>query len=182
MGGKKAGTGGRVTRTDIERISHIVLEWLNAPIIVCGSYRRGKPDSGDIDIIVPGTWDDYRDLLIERFGEHKNGNPKRTGEIEGVQVDLMFFTEEGFGATLMASTGSGEFNRAMRSVARDNGYKLNEKGLWKRDSEIRIPGTQTEEGIFKALGMEYIPPEKRNGFGEVNKSKSDFQEARHAKT
>jgi len=177
MGGKIAGKGGRVTRKEIERIRDIVVEWLDAPIIVCGSYRRGKPDSGDVDIIVPGTWDAYHDRLVEKFGEHKNGNPKRTGEIDGVQVDLMFFTKEAFGAAMMASTGSGEFNRAMRSVAKDKGMKLNEKGLWDRESGERIPGTQDEEGIFNALGVEFIPPEMRNGFGEVNKARKDFQEA-----
>jgi len=179
MGGKIAGDGTRLSREQILEIAGEVSAWLDAPVIICGSFRREKEDSGDVDLVVPGECLDYEDKLVERWGRHKNHNPKRTGEVMGAQVDLMFATPAQMPAALLASTGSGEFNRAMRSIAKQEGLKLNHEGLFDRETGIPVP-VKEESDIFEELGVAFIRPCDRNGFEEVNKARKVFKETRYA--
>jgi len=169
MGGK-LGSGKMITREEVEMIAFDVSLWLGVKPLICGSYRRGKELMGDVDLVIPYPRENFEEALIQRWGKHKNGNPKRSGLVHGVQVDLMFIeSKDALPAAVLASTGSGEFNRAMRSVAKKQGYKLNEKGLWDRDTGERIP-TRDEESIFVILKLEWVPPATRSGFGEVNRA------------
>ncbi len=82
----------------------------------------------------------------------------------GLQVDVRVLPPRSFGAALHYFTGSRDHNVHMRRRAQERGYKLSEYGLF-RDSK-RIAGT-TEEELFAALGLPWIPPELREDRGEI---------------
>jgi len=77
---------------------------------------------------------------------------------------LRIVEEESFGSALQYFTGSKEHNIEVRKIAIKQGYKLNEYGLFK--GEERIAG-RSEEEVYKALGMQWIPPELRENRGEI---------------
>jgi DNA polymerase (family 10) len=93
--------------------------------------------------------------------------PKRASvKLEsGVQVDVRLFTKEEYGAALMYFTGSKDHNIALRSVAMQKGWKLNEYGLFTGEG-VRLGGA-TEEEVYGKLGLSYITPEMRENRGEI---------------
>lgn len=149
---------------------------------IVGSYRRGTPDSGDIDIlfyhpaIVTSVDVDHSNILkniiatISQYlvvdsilsnGCHKvmlithlNGKPSR-------RVDFMLTPIDSFATSLLYFTGSKELNVMMRNKAIELGYKLNEHGLYDKSKTCSKLDTPTEESVFKLLGMDYIEPVKR---------------------
>ncbi len=172
MGGTKLG-GRRVSREEGLEVAGEVFRELKGTcerMEACGSLRRGKPDVGDVDLILlpwrstlPGANPEAGLIALEAvlhrmFGTQKNGKPKRSGLVRGVQVDVLITTPEGWGACLMHWTGSAEWNVRQRGVAMKLGYKLNEKGLW--EGETRIAGA-TEEEVYKALGEKWTEPKDR---------------------
>jgi DNA polymerase (family 10) len=74
--------------------------------------------------------------------------------------------DDGFAAAAHYFTGSKEHNTEVRAIAKKKGYKLNEYGLFKSDSDEVIP-LATEESLFEFLGMDFIPPELRENTGEI---------------
>jgi DNA polymerase (family 10) len=84
----------------------------------------------------------------------------------GLQVDLRHSTPEQIGATLQYFTGSKAHNVALRERAVRRGLKLNEYGLFDVESGRNL-ASATEESIYEALGLAYIPPELREGRGEL---------------
>jgi DNA polymerase (family 10) len=72
-----------------------------------------------------------------------------------------------WGAALNYFTDSKEHNVLLRSYASKKGYKINEKGYWLKDG-TRIGG-ETEKELYEILGLDYIPPEKREGSSELLK-------------
>jgi DNA polymerase (family 10) len=80
----------------------------------------------------------------------------------GLQVDLRIVPEESFGAALLYFTGSKAYNIELRRRAIGRGLKLNEYGLFK--GEQRIAGA-TEESIYAALDLPWVPPEQREVAG-----------------
>jgi len=158
-----------LSRQEVWDIALEVTTWLGANVEVGGSYARGDTLIGDVDLLIEGNVEDFKDKLEKKWGNCKNGNPKRTGEINGVQVDLMFAPLEYYGASQLAIRGCGEFNVGMRSNAKKMGFKLSQYGLFKRDTDERVAG-DTEMSIFEAMGMEYVKPEHRTGFDIVQKA------------
>ncbi|MDQ1471540.1 MAG: polymerase, partial [Bryobacterales bacterium] len=76
---------------------------------------------------------------------------------------------ESFGAAMQYFTGSKEHNVALRQRAIRMGFKLSEYGLFRagdEGTEVRVAG-ETEEGIYQALGLDWIPPELRENQGEI---------------
>ena len=71
-----------------------------------------------------------------------------------------------FGAAMQYFTGSKEHNVALRQRAIRMGFKLSEYGLFRADDDSRVAG-ETEEGVYKALGLDWIPPELRENQGEI---------------
>ena len=71
--------------------------------------------------------------------------------VQGFQVDLRVVKEQSYGAALMYFTGSKAHNIALRNIANDRGWKLNEYGLFDEDRAI---AGETEEGIYKKLGLQ----------------------------
>lgn len=76
------------------------------------------------------------------------------------KVDCFLASPDTWVPTLLYATGSGQFNLRMRAVAKKRGLLLNQNGVYHRDSMELIP-TKTEEDIFKVVGVNYLPPEKR---------------------
>lgn len=166
MGGKAEG-GRRIDRTEVEGIVTKLMKEIGQYVVrseICGSFRRGKPDCGDIDVVVqPGDSEEEQlnEAMMKLFGALKTKpyKAKHSGLIDGVQVEVRVTPPEGWGAAVLTSTGSGKFNIIMRAHAKGLGYLLNEKGLW-RDGK-RVAGV-TEKEIFEELGMTYKSPAQRN--------------------
>lgn len=159
MGGA-ALAGRRVTREEGLEIAKEVLQMLAPHVVrseVCGSIRRGKPDAGDVDLVIIGD-SGLPDRQREVCGSLKNGNPAKKLLHRGVQVDITVTTPESWGAALCHCTGSKEWNIVQRSKAIALGYKLNQYGLF--DGDKQIAGA-TEEGMYKALEMKWTEPKDR---------------------
>jgi DNA polymerase (family 10) len=146
--------------------------------IPAGSLRRGRETVGDLDILVTGPAccsDDEREKLIEHIiklpglmeiiarGENKVSFRLRGG----MQVDVRFLPPESFGAAMQYFTGSKGHNVALRQRALKMGYTLNEYSLAKLDDQQVVAG-KSEEEIYAALKLDYIPPEMRENCGEID--------------
>lgn len=146
-------------------------------VSVGGSLRRGKETIGDIDILVG---DDEPAKVMEAFIAYPKvkdvmmkGPTKSSVMLEsGVQVDLRVVDPKSWGAALVYFTGSKDHNVNIRSIGVQMGLKLNEYGLYERDSGKMIAGG-TEEDVYEALGLHWMPPEIREASGEIEASKAN---------
>jgi len=139
-----------------------------------GSLRRWKETIGDIDILATGNseklmgsfanYEEVEEVLVK--GETKTSVRLRGG----VQADLRVIDEDSFGAALQYFTGAKEHNVPLRQIAIDKGYKLNEYGLFEKETEEKIVG-KTEEEIYNQLSLNWIPPELRENRGEIEAAK-----------
>ena len=135
-----------------------------------GSFRRRRESVGDLDLIVLG---DAR-ALSEAFVAHPDvkevlghGEAKSSVVLaSGLQVDLRPFAPESLGAALQYFTGSRDHNVRLRERAVRRGLKLNEYGVFRADTGERLAGA-TEEEVYGALGLGFIPPELREDRGEI---------------
>jgi len=85
---------------------------------------------------------------------------------EGINVDLRVVKEGQFAYALHHFTGSKEHNTALRHRAKGMGLKINEYGLFKGDEEELI-SCRDETELFSALKLDYIEPELRENYGEI---------------
>jgi len=154
----------------IKRIKEVV------DFSVAGSARRKKEIVGDVDFLVSikDTSNKYvvekimntfvtMDNVVKVIGKGETKSSIKTNN--NLNMDLRLVSVASFGAALQYFTGSKDHNIALRRIAIKKGYKLNEYGLF--DGEKKIAG-QTEEGIYKKLGLQFIPPELRENQGEIN--------------
>ena len=144
---------------------------------IAGSLRRGKEVSGDIDFLVSAK--DSTDIM-EAFTTRDGilsvlaaGDTKASVLLEGgIQADLRVVDDSEYASALAYFTGSKEHNIVMRSRAIERGLRLNEYGLFKSKKETRDPklrlDCKTEEDIFAALDLTYVPPELREDRGEFD--------------
>ena len=164
-----------------------------------GSLRRGRDTVGDLDILIEtkdpkGAGEAFRALPgvthVLAAGDTKSsvhmavqGGSRRWGEAaEGwptIQVDLKAVPEGRWGAGLMYFTGSKEHNVLLRERALARGLTLNEYGLFPEDKSTTEPpqargikpvAAASEEEIYKALGLAWIPPEQREGRNEITRA------------
>ncbi len=141
-------------------------------ILPAGSVRRWKETIGDIDILV-ATRDSQ--LVMERFVKLPqvqkilaHGTTKSSVlTVNNIQVDLRAVDPESFGAAAQYFTGSKAHNIALRSRALKKGLTINEYGVFKVDTEERVAGA-TEEEVYRAVGLPWIPPELREDRGELD--------------
>jgi DNA polymerase (family 10) len=134
-----------------------------------GSLRRGTETCGDIDILALGASPDVMPVftsypLVERIlgqGETKSSVLIRGG----YQADLRLVAVESRGAAMQYFTGSKPHNIALRDRALERGMRLNEYGLFRAADEAKLAG-ETEESIYEALGLAFVPPELRECRGE----------------
>jgi DNA polymerase (family 10) len=138
---------------------------------VAGSIRRKKETIRDIDIVASCA-SKYRAMLMDYFVQYEKmeqvinlGNTKSSITLKsGIQADLRLVSEAEFPFLLHHSTGSKEHNTAMRALAKTKNLKMNEYGLFRGTRKIAC---RNEEEIFKALGLQFIPPELREDLGEI---------------
>jgi DNA polymerase (family 10) len=136
---------------------------------IAGSYRRMKETVGDLDILVAAQ---AQSPVMDRFTHYEevkevlaSGTTRGTVILKsGIQVDVRVVPEESYGAALQYFTGSKAHNIAIRRMAQERGYKINEYGVFKGGR--RVAG-QTEESVYKSVGLPWIPPELREDRGEI---------------
>ncbi|MCD6402690.1 DNA polymerase/3'-5' exonuclease PolX, partial [bacterium] len=138
-------------------------------IDVAGSVRRKKETIGDVDLLVisqnPKKVMDYFTSLPGIVKIWGKGTTKSSIKMkEGFDMDLRVLPRRSYGAALQYFTGSKEHNIHLRKIAIDRGLKLSEYGLFKGKKMI---AGRTEKEIYRALGMEWIPPEMREDRGEI---------------
>ena len=144
-------------------------------VVVAGSYRRRRDTVGDLDILVTtkqGPAVGTKLTRYENVAEVLAHGPTRTTVVlrSGLQVDVRAVPEQSYGAALLYFTGSKAHNIALRSLANERDWKLNEYGLF--SGKRRIAGA-TEEEVYKKLGLTYIPPELREDRGEIALAKAN---------
>lgn len=181
----------RIPRQEMETICNAIKTVIRAIdelfiVEICGSYRRGKSDCGDIDIIIthkrPAALKNIlyeavpklheARILTHDFVTINEGTDKYMGVCQanpnGVhrRIDMLTVPPVEWPFALCYFTGSGHFNRSMRFWAGKRGYSLSQHGLrvnYGNDNKgPYIAGITTEKQIFEALGLEYRPPEDRD--------------------
>lgn len=151
--------------------------------IICGSYRRGKPTSGDIDLLLlhedvyyqEDVSDNHYLTDVVKLFKNDNfflddltetdGGTKYMGFCKYMnnpvrRIDIRMIGIESFFPALVYFTGSYELNQKMRKIAKNLGYKLNEYGLY--DEFGKKYTILSEEMLFDILGMDYIEPTQRS--------------------
>jgi DNA polymerase (family 10) len=138
-------------------------------VIVAGSYRRRQETVGDLDILVTCK-EDAR--VMDRFVDYEDvekvvskGDTRSTVILRsGLQVDLRVLPQVSYGAALHYFTGSKSHNIAVRKIAGQKRFKINEYGVFRGDN--RVAG-KTEQEVFEKVGLPYIEPELRENRGEI---------------
>src|SRR5438309_1025987 len=148
-------------------------------IAIAGSLRRYKETIGDVDIVVAG---DDAAPIFEVFARGPTvervlarGDTKCSVIVDrGLQIDLRVIPARSFGAALLYFTGSKEHNVRLRGLALRRKLLLNEYGLYRVGAEARGQeiASVTEEEVYAALDMDFIPPELREDRGEVDAAKA----------
>jgi DNA polymerase/3'-5' exonuclease PolX len=186
---------------------------VHSVVTICGSYRRGLPFSSDIDILISNPTINISNPLILReiktmlerdpnyiielsIGKERYTFLYRSSASNKVrQIDILNLPYFQYYPGILYFTGSWEFNERMRGYAKQHGFRLNQKGLFRittRTSKSRgktakyikksssagptqftetLIVTNSEEEIFSALGLQYVAPENRNvsAIKETNK-------------
>jgi DNA polymerase (family 10) len=139
---------------------------------IAGSFRRCRETVGDLDILVTldvaadssdamrrfVSYDEVAEVLVQ-------GATRASVVLKsGLQVDLRVVLAASYGAALCHFTGSKAHNIALRKLAQEKGWKLNEYGIF--EGRRRFAGTSEAE-VYRCLGLSWIPPELREDRGEI---------------
>ncbi len=179
-----------IPRLEIDKINNYLLEILKKLDkelfgIICGSYRRLKLTSNDIDMLIvhpkiknkkdaESSKNNYLKQFLEVLIKNKfivdsltdiNVPTKYMGicQFENNpmrRIDIRFIPYESYYYAMLYFTGGKEFNKKMRLIAINMGYTLNEYGLF--DENNKMIKANSEKDVFDFLGMEYVGPENRN--------------------
>ena len=183
----------RFPLADVDQLIQPLLKHLReAPGIrdleVAGSYRRRKETVGDIDILVTC---EKPQLVMQQFQAFKEverveaaGTTRSTIVLRsGLQVDLRIVPRRSYGAALYYFTGSKAHNVAVRKLGIERGLRINEYGIFRvsagkpaRETEGRTGkriGGETEEDVFKAVDLVWVPPELREDRGEIQAARQN---------
>ncbi|MDR7420410.1 MAG: DNA polymerase/3'-5' exonuclease PolX [Armatimonadota bacterium] len=141
-------------------------------IEVAGSLRRRKDTIGDIDILVTSA---QPAAVMEAFvhapqvAQALAQGPTRSSVLltVGLQADLRVVEPAAYGAALQYFTGSKEHNVTLRERAVRKRLKINEYGVWRVKDNRRVAG-RDEPGVYRAVGLPWIPPELREDQGEID--------------
>jgi DNA polymerase (family 10) len=155
-----------LARSLAARISDLDSVEMAAP---CGSIRRFSESVGDIDIVVattdPAQVSEFVVGLPEVDEVIGSGDTKTSFLTrEGMQVDVRAVQPDRLGSALLYFTGSKTHNIALRQRAIDRGWLLSEYGLFEEENVV---ASKTEEDIYRALDLAFVPPPLREGTGEV---------------
>jgi NAD-dependent DNA ligase len=173
---------------------------------IVGSYRRGKPDSGDIDIFITSDEDDKTifNKFLEKMDDTKKDEESNEAKIIKAfltrgekkvmvigklseknlarRLDFLYSPPEEYAFAILYFTGSMEFNTAMRQHALQQGLTLNEHGFHKMENKIKgdkITSVtfNSEKDIFDYLNLEFKEPNERiDGNSVIIKKKSSKKE------
>jgi DNA polymerase/3'-5' exonuclease PolX len=178
----------RIPRTEMDAHAALLMGHKPAALegIIVGSYRRGRPDSGDIDMLlrVPAETDDAAAALrayvtslqaagyireVLAHGDHKCMAIAALPGADGVgrRLDLLITPPAEFPFAVFYFTGSDTFNVAVRSHALTMGLTLNEHALTQVSTGRPITGIKTERDIFGILRLAWVEPPDRTGPGAV---------------
>jgi DNA polymerase beta len=178
----------KIPRKEMDLLNNLLIEKLSKIDkqlfgIICGSYRRLKKTSNDIDFLIVHPKiitkkdlekSNYLNLFIKKLLKEKYILDSLTGKdsVEkymGIfrlsnkypirRIDIRFLPYESYYYGLLYFTGNAEFNRKMRSLAKTLGYTLNEYGLY--DEKGKFISANSEKEIFDNLGMEFVSPKNR---------------------
>jgi DNA polymerase (family 10) len=172
----------RLLWNEADAIAQELLTWLAAipaarRVEAAGSLRRGRETVGDLDILVdsdePATvmqrlvdWPETSGVLLRGDTKTSIRGPRE------VQVDLRVVPAASFGAALQYFTGSKEHNVRLRGRARDRGLSINEYGVFRLaadggGTEGPSLAGRTEDDVYAAVDLPWIPPELREGRDEI---------------
>jgi DNA polymerase (family 10) len=141
-----------------------------------GSLRRGRETVGDLDLLAtgPGCAPAHTSEAVEYVAAYpgildiiaRGENKVSFHARQGMQVDVRLLPTESYGAALQYFTGSKAHNVSLRQRALKMGYTLSEWALARLDNDQPVAAA-TEEEIYAALGMDWMPPEMRENLGEI---------------
>jgi len=165
---------------EAQRIAAYLLQFEGIEKVTpAGSLRRGRETVGDLDLLAtgPGCEPGQTAAAVEHVAAYPGihnmiakGENKVSFNLEqGLQVDVRLLPSASYGAALQYFTGSKAHNVSLRQRALKMGYTLSEWALARLDDES-VVAAATEEEIYSALGMEWMPPEMRENLGEIERS------------
>lgn len=143
---------------------------LSDRVAYAGSLRRMRETVGDVDILAAAASGEQAARIMAAFRDLApevlvSGATKTSVRMDnGLQVDLRVVKPEAWGAALQYFTGSQAHNVAVREIAVRKGLKLSEYGLFRGEDLI---ASETEEDVYRALGLDWIEPALREDTGEV---------------
>lgn len=139
-------------------------------ITVAGSIRQGKEMVGDIDIVIipKDPVEEFIEKIKKTIDFEYGGTKKLFGMYKDRPINIFITNTESYGACLYQSTGPALYNVSIRQKAKKKGFKLNEYGLYDRETGDKVAG-ETEESIFEALEMEFKEPTERKAPFWMNK-------------
>ncbi|MBI2543355.1 MAG: DNA polymerase/3'-5' exonuclease PolX [Candidatus Aenigmarchaeota archaeon] len=137
---------------------------------ISGSTRRMKETIGDADILVvsdkPQKVMDFFTAMPDVMHIYGKGPTKSMVKLKnGLDADLRVIPEKSYGAALQYFTGNKDHNIALRKIAIEKGWKLNEYGIFDKHNKQMVG--RREEEVYEKLGMKWIPPELRENTGEI---------------
>ena len=157
-----------------EIVQEILDHFLACPAIEriepAGSYRRGKETVGDLDFLALA---DDPSSVMDHFAEFPGiqktllrGDTKMSVRLEvGIQVDLRVVPAVSFGAAMQYFTGSQAHNVVLRGMAKNQGLKINEYGVFRGEEQI---AGEDEAGVYATLDLPHFPPELREARQEFD--------------
>ena len=145
-----------------------------------GSLRRFRDTIGDVDIVVASTdpdgiMDAFVALPIAADTLAKGETKSSIITSNQLQIDLRIVAPDEFGAAILYFTGSKAHNIELRQRAINRGWLLNEYALADAETQA-VVASKTEHDVYRALGLDYIPPEMREGTGEVKLAEDGLPE------
>ncbi|HEX3663058.1 MAG TPA: DNA polymerase/3'-5' exonuclease PolX [Acidobacteriaceae bacterium] len=174
-------SSGRFLLDDAEIAAEKLIDYLRrfeglTTILPAGSLRRGRDTVGDLDILTtgPACAEDCVSAAVEYVASYPplhtllaKGQNKVSFRLRtGLQIDVRLLPEGSYGAALQYFTGSKMHNVSIRQRALKRGYTLSEYALARVEDGSFVAGA-TEEEIYAALGLDWIPPELRENNGEI---------------
>jgi DNA polymerase (family 10) len=166
-----------IAREHADRIAALILQFPGIDTITpAGSLRRGRETCGDLDLLVtgPACEPDAVTAAVEHVSTlplidkllAKGQNKVSFTLRNNLQVDVRLLPRVSYGAALQYFTGSKHHNVALRQRAVKRGLTLSEYALLRLEDNL-IVASETEEAIYAALDLDYIPPELRENCGEI---------------
>ena len=166
----------RVRLSDAREIGGHLVRYLRATgvadqVELAGSARRWKETVGDLDVVAGSRQPQVLSDALTAFPGVESvvakGDTKTTVHLAGgLSVDLRVVPPEEFPSLLHHMTGSKEHHVRLRGLARDRGFTLSEWGLERLDGGGKVP-LASEADVYRALGMQFVPPELRQDSGEI---------------